>query len=653
MERGRAIRTLFVANRGEIARRIAVSARRLSIEPVLAHAPTAPGAPGASVPAPLDLLDPEAVVAAAVTAGADALHPGYGFLAESPVLAAAVEAAGLRWVGPPAAAIAAMGDKGAARRLAASLGVPVAPGYDGPDQDDAALLGAAERLGLPLLVKPAAGGGGKGMRTVRDRTALPEAIAAARREARASFGDDRLVLERLLEGPRHVEVQVLFDAEGRGVQLGERDCSVQRRHQKILEETPSPAVTPATRARLGDAALRLAAAVGYVSAGTVEFLLADDGSIAFLEMNTRLQVEHPVTELVTGRDLVADQLRIATGATLAELGLDDGPDTDEPTSPTRFGHAVEVRLYAEDADAGFLPATGRLELVRWSSDAVPFGDARAVRTHGLRLDAGAAVGDDVTGRYDPLLAKLIAAGRDRTQALERLRRGLDETVVLGLTTNLAFLRWLVRQPWLLDGEARVDTLEAAWAAASGAGGGGGAERSTGEIPERAWATAAWRLSQAIDEDVADPFAGGWRLNAPAALALASGGRHRRVPVPSSPPEAAPASALAADGTLHLDVDGRSVAVRLDPPPDVQEALRAAAHQGGAADLAAPMPGSVIAIHVATGDAVEAGDPVVTLEAMKMEHVVAASGPGSVEEVLVAVGQQVVRGQPLAVLGARP
>jgi acetyl/propionyl-CoA carboxylase alpha subunit len=371
-----ALRTLFIANRGEIVRRIARTARRLGIEPV---------APDESRSG-LDLLHIGAVVAAARAANADALHPGFGFLAENADFAQAVIDAGIKWVGPPPAAIRAMGDKGAARRLAVSLGIPVVPGYDEADQSDAALTRAATAIGYPILVKPAAGGGGKGMRTVRSEDRIADALAGARREAVAAFGDDRLILERLLEGPRHVEVQVLFDGSGHGIHLGERDCSLQRRHQKILEESPSPAVTPAIRERLTAAALALAGGVGYVSAGTCEFLLTDRGERFFLEMNTRLQVEHPVTEFVTGVDLVEQQLRVAEGR---PLELDQG---DVDARLAAGGHAIEVRLYAEDAEAGFLPATGRVERLAW-----PAGD-------GIRVDAGIDEGTEVGGRFDPMLA---------------------------------------------------------------------------------------------------------------------------------------------------------------------------------------------------------------------------------------------------------
>jgi excisionase family DNA binding protein len=598
---GTPVRRLFVANRGEIAARIERTCDRLGI---VALVPRTDG------PDALDLLDIDAVVAAAREAGADALHPGFGFLAENAAFAEAVSAAGIRWVGPPPAAIRAMGDKAAARQLARRLDIPTIAGYDGDDQSDATLVRAAKRIGYPVLIKPAAGGGGKGMRTVRSPSELLAHLAAARREATSAFGDDRLVLERFLEGPRHVEVQVLFDAAGHGVHLGERDCSLQRRHQKVLEETPSPAVGRATRTKLTEAALALAAEVGYVSAGTCEFLLDDDGSVFFLEMNTRLQVEHPVTELVTGRDLVADQLRIAAGEPLGFGQRDARPS----------GHAIEVRLYAEDAEAGFLPATGPILALRW-----PPGD-------GIRVDAGIAVGDEVTGRFDPMLAKVIASGSDRREALARLTGALDETVVLGLTTNLRFLRWLVRRPEVIRGEARIDTLDRIWHPVE----------ASLEIPEAAWGEAARHLG-----------GGGWRLNGPARSRLAAdNGTERWV---AAPPDVEPGQTRAAvrvGDAVHLDVEGRSVAFRIAPPPDVDRAARAAASHGqaaGTAEVVAPMPGAVLAVHVAAGAAVEQGDPLVTLEAMKMEHVVAAPGPGMVGEVHVAEGRQVVRGQALVTI----
>ena len=375
-----------------------------------------------------------------------------------------------------------MGDKAAARRLAERLSVPVVPGYDDADQSDATLATAAVRIGAPLLVKPAAGGGGKGMRIVRSLDRIEDAFAGARREARTAFGDDRLILERLVEGPRHVEIQVLFDRFGTGIHLGERDCSVQRRHQKVLEESPSPAVGEALRERLGGWALALAGAVGYQGAGTCEFLVTDQGEAYFLEMNTRLQVEHPVTELVTGRDLVADQLGIAEGRPL------DATQAQVDAARAAGGHAIEVRLYAEDAEAGFLPATGRIERLAWPTGA------------GIRVDAGIAEGDEVTGRFDPMLAKIIAHGSSRAEALERLTAALDATTVLGLITNLRFLRWLVREPAVHDGQVRIDTLEQIWPPDDWA--------ARTRIAELAWQVAA----RALDT-------GGWRLNGPSRVRL--------------------------------------------------------------------------------------------------------------------------------------
>jgi acetyl-CoA/propionyl-CoA carboxylase, biotin carboxylase, biotin carboxyl carrier protein len=604
----RRIARLFIANRGEIARRIRVTTDRLGIEAI------EPAIDGAGA---IDLLDIDAVVRAARDARADAVHPGFGFLAENADFAEAVEAAGITWIGPPPAAIRAMGDKAAARRLAVKLGVPVVPGYDGPDQSDAALRRAARRIGYPLLVKPAAGGGGKGMRVVREPKRLGDALASARREATSAFGDDRLVLERLVEGPRHIEVQVLFDEYGTGVHLGERDCSTQRRHQKVLEETPSPAVTAAIRRRLTTSALQLAAAVGYRSAGTCEFLLTNRREVFFLEMNTRLQVEHPVTELVTGLDLVEEQLRVAEGRpiSIAQREIDD--------RLARGGHAIEVRLYAEDAEDDFLPATGRIERLAW-----PSGD-------GIRVDAGIDEGTLVGARFDPMLAKIVAHGADRADALARLAAALDNTVVLGLTTNLRFLRWLVRQDVVRKGQMRIDTLPRIWPPDDWA--------ARTAIPDAAWQAAARALAGSGWEDA-------WRLNGPARVRLSAESESRSVAVVDPGGESPPALVVAGD-IAHVDVAGRSVAFRLAPAPDVDRTARAATsqHGGGPAEILAPMPGSILAVHVTAGQAVDAGDPIATLEAMKMEHAVATPMTGRVAELRARTGDQVARGDVLAVV----
>jgi 3-methylcrotonyl-CoA carboxylase alpha subunit len=606
-----AISTLLVANRGEIAARIARTARRLGIRVVGVHAPDERPPEGVDASHQIgSYLDADALIAVATRAGADAIHPGYGFLAENAGFAAAVGAAGLLWVGPPPDAIAAMGDKAAARRRAAVLGVPTVPGYDGAAQDDATLTTEADRIGYPLLVKPSAGGGGKGMRVVRSAGELAESLAAARREAQRSFADDRLILERYLAGSRHVEIQVLFDAHGNGVHLGERDCSTQRRNQKVVEEAPAPSVTPELRGRMGEAALRVAGGVGYVNAGTVEMLLTDAGEFFFLEMNTRLQVEHPVTEAVTGRDLVADQLRIAGGATLAELGLSGPP-------PIR-GHAIEARVYAEDPESGFLPASGTVERLDWPE--------------GVRVDAGVRTGDVVTDRYDPMLAKIVASGDTRQEAIDRLRAALDETLVLGVRTNIRFLRWLLDQPPMRQAQMRTDTISAL-------------ELPPAASPGNAdWMAAALAAPPRIE----GLWGGGWRLNGSPVRRLRHGEQERSVLLDVIR-EGAPAAVAGAD-TTYVDVEGQSLEFVIAPPPSIEDAVRHAGAAGdGASVLTAPMPGRVIAVRAATGERVAAHQPLVVLEAMKMEHAVVAPMDGSVARVHVSVGEQVQRGDLLVEL----
>jgi acetyl-CoA/propionyl-CoA carboxylase biotin carboxyl carrier protein len=609
----RGIASLLIANRGEIAARIARTARRMGIRVIGVHVADERPADGADTTHEVgSYLDGDHLLEVARRAGATAVHPGYGFLAENPAFAQAVIGAGMAWVGPPPPAIAAMGDKSAARRAAAAQGVPTVPGYDGDAQGDSALVVEAARVGYPLLVKPSAGGGGKGMRVVREPADLPEALAAARREAQRAFGDDRLILERYLEGARHVEIQVLFDAHGNGVHLGERDCSAQRRNQKILEEAPAPSMTEALRDRMGSAAVAIAGAAGYVSAGTVEMLLTDAGDHFFLEMNTRLQVEHPVTEAVTGRDLVEDQLRIAAGATLAELGLTAPP-------PIR-GHAIEARLYAEDPEAGFLPATGRLARLTWPS--------------GVRVDAGVREGDAVTDRYDPMLAKLVASGPTRRDALDRLRTALDETVVLGVRSNLRFLRWLAEQPVMRDGEVRTDSIARL-------------ELPAPAVPGEAdWAAAAAMLQPSG----AGAWSDGWRLNAPPVCRVRHAQEERSIRVV---PESTTSRAVRDGELVHVDVDGQSLEFAAAPPPTVEEAVRHAAAAGGegASALTAPMPGRVIAVRAAEGASVRASQPIVVIEAMKMEHAVLAPTDGIVARLAVREGQQVQRGDVLAELEA--
>jgi acetyl/propionyl-CoA carboxylase alpha subunit len=529
-----AIQKLLVANRGEIALRVFRTAQRLGISTVAVVAPDDAGSlharsAGETV-AIASYLHSEEHIRAAKASGADAIHPGYGFLAESAAFAAAVEAAGLVWVGPPAEALHAGGDKIEAKRIAREAGVPVVPD------------GEPGELGYPLLVKAAAGGGGRGMRLVRSAAELDEAVEAAGREARTAFGDDRLLYERYLERPRHIEIQLLADTHGTVIALGERECSVQRRHQKVLEETPSLALDPALRARMSDAAIRFAQAVGYVNAGTAEFVL-DGRDFYFLELNGRIQVEHPVTEAVTGIDLVEQQLRIAQAAPL-ELDVN------------AVGHAVEVRLYAEDPRS-FLPQAGRIDRLRLPG--------------GIRVDAGVEEGDQVGTAYDPMIAKLIAHGSTRAEALDALRDALAETEVTGVTTNLPFLRWLVAQPALRAGETTTAFL--------------------------------------IEHPPLEP---------PAPLPPSPWRRPFRLNLPSPPPA---------------------------PPPDL-----AAAHGPGAghesATITAPMPGTVIRVLVAAGDTVTPRQPLVVLEAMKMETPLSAPYAATVKTVHVAEGDSVAGGAAL-------
>jgi excisionase family DNA binding protein len=601
------IHTLLVANRGEIAVRIARSAHRLGIRVVGVHVAGERAPEGMDAVAAIDTyLDGEAVIGAAKGLGANAIHPGYGFLSENAPFAQMVQDAGLTWVGPPAEAIAVRGDKAAARRRAAEHHVPVLPGYDGSAQDDATLLAEAQRIGFPLLVKPSAGGGGKGMRIVRDPASLTDELAASRREAKRAFGDDRLILERYLDGPRHVEIQVLFDAHGQGVSLGERDCSTQRRQQKIVEEAPAPSVTPEIRRRMGEAALAVARSVGYVNAGTVEFLLTDAGDFYFLEMNTRLQVEHPVTEAVTGRDLVADQLRVAEGRPL------DGPGAYQRLD----GHAMEVRLYAEDPENGFLPATGRLVELRWPE--------------GVRIDTGVRQGDEITDRFDPMLAKVIAHGRTRAEAVMLLRSALERTTLLGVRSNLRFLRWLLAQRPMIDGEMRTDTL--AHLELPG----------PPSIDLAAWSAAAHAL-QRSDDGI---WGGGWRLNAASRLRIRQADEERLVEITALSRVATAADRTA--GVAFVDVDGQSIEFRLAAAPTVEEAVRqASASTEGHATLSAPMPGRVISVRVAEGASVSEQEAVVVIEAMKMEHAVASPISGRVARLLVQEGAQVQRGDLLA------
>ncbi len=637
------IRRLLVANRGEIAVRIARTARALGLETVAVYSDADAGALHVSAAdravrigpaAPSEsYLDGAKVIAAARESGADAIHPGYGFLSENPGFVEAVEAAGLTFVGPPASAIRAMGLKDAAKRAMAEAGVPVVPGYHGAAQDDDHLEGAAEAIGYPVLIKAVAGGGGTGMRRVAASSAFHEALASCRAEARAAFGDDRVLVEKWIESPRHVEVQIFADAQGRVIHLYERDCSLQRRHQKVIEEAPAPGMTAEVRAAMGAAAVRAAEAIGYVGAGTVEFIadgargLRSDG-FWFMEMNTRLQVEHPVTEAITGLDLVEWQLRVAAGERLpltqAEVPL--------------AGHAMEARLYAEDPAAGFLPATGRLSHLRFPA--------------GVRVDAGVRAGDAVSPHYDPMIAKLIAHGPDRETARRRLVQALGATEVAGCVTNLGFLARLADQADFAAGAVDTGLIERAGAAlvAEPAPGPRAVAAAALAIarPEAAGPLAGFTLWAPLRQEVRLLHAGEEivvglsmvgpdkaqlvALGAPVAAELRPGGWWL---------DGAPAPAAHAEGASVTVFDGGPV------PFAVPDPLARGAAAGPSGDVVeAPMPGLVRALLVAPGDTVSAGQRLAVLEAMKMEHALAAPRDGAVAECLVAEGAQVEAGAAL-------
>ncbi|RMG95381.1 MAG: biotin/lipoyl-binding protein [Deltaproteobacteria bacterium] len=639
-----AFSTILIANRGEIACRIARTARALGYRTVAVHSDADAGALHVRAadeavrigpaPAAESYLHVERILDAARRTGADAIHPGYGFLSENAAFAEACAAAGIVFVGPPPAAIRTMGDKTAAKAAARAAGAPCIPGDEGPFEDEADLLRRAEAVGYPLLVKAAAGGGGRGMRRVDDPSTLVEAVAAARREAEAAFGDPRIFLERAITGARHVEIQVLADTHGGAVHLGERDCSVQRRFQKVVEEAPSPAVDATLREAMGAAALAVARAVDYAGASTVEFLLADDGAFYFLEMNTRLQVEHPVTEMVYGVDLVAWQLRIAAGERLDPAAFASAPD----------GHAIEVRLYAEDPSAGFAPQAG--DIVAFS---VPEGP-------GLRCDAGVAAGSFVPMHYDPMIAKIVAHGRDRDEARRRLSAALRRTVVLGVRTNRSWLASVIEDPDFAQGRATCAFLDTF------------APPPPSEASAvRAAAAALW--IEGPDRRPAD----GWRNRGRAAahLDLEADGERWPLDVIVEPEgtyvvrprdeEAALRVRIAARGDVgRVEIDGieRTVAsawrggtlfLQLG---DRTHALRAAEFAGAADDadagheVRAPAAGRIVAVAVRAGDAVHEGRPAVTVESMKMETTLSIPIDGIVERVHVREGDAVAAGDRL-------
>jgi 3-methylcrotonyl-CoA carboxylase alpha subunit len=670
-------RRLLVANRGEIAVRVLQACAEMGIVGIAVYPPDDAGAlhvrrAEVAVPLPAETpgrppayLDVAAILGAAGASGAEALHPGYGFLSENPDLAEACRAAGIAFVGPPPEAMRRLGNKRLARELARSLDVPVLPGYEGSSDGEAdeAFLAAAAAVGFPLLVKAAAGGGGRGIRRVARAEDLLDALASARREAGATFGDPSVYLEREAPRARHVEVQAVADAQGHVVHLGERECSVQRRHQKVLEECPSPAVSPALRRRLGGYAVRLFRAAGYVNAGTAEFLVTEDGRPHFLEVNTRLQVEHPVTEAVTGVDLVREQLRIAAGESLSFRQED-----------VRWrGHAVQCRLYAEDPGAGFRPSAGPVLLFE-----PPLGA-------GIRNDVGVESGDEASPRYDPLLAKLIVWAPDRAAAVARVRAALRRYAVLGVATNLSLLQAIVEAPVFEQGKWDTGYLEAHLDEILSPGPGG-----AGEAADLAPLLAAggWRLTAPLGQtemdgergEPFDPWRGSpWRIGGqgvPLRFAHAGGevtmsawrtgdgwevqtpaGRRRLRFRRSGPAgliveEAGGGSGriwmarvVEHEGALDVAVDGR---VATFTTPATGDEVQPAATAGGtrAESLAAPVPGVVVQVKVAPGQAVDAGEPLVVLEAMKMEFAVNAPHRGTVRRVDCAPGERVAAGTVL-------
>jgi len=660
---------ILIANRGEIACRVAATARRLGVRTVAVysdadadarHVQACDEAVHIGGAAPRDsYLRWQRILEAAAATGAQAIHPGYGFLSENEDFARACAEAGLVFIGPPASAIAAMGSKAAAKTLMEKAGVPLVPGYHGQDNDPALLAREAARIGYPVLIKASAGGGGKGMRRVDKAEDFVAALASCQREAKASFSDDHVLVERYVTRPRHIEIQVFADSQGQCVYLFERDCSVQRRHQKVLEEAPAPGMSEARRKQMGEAAVAAAKAVGYVGAGTVEFVAEelDDGDIRayFMEMNTRLQVEHPVTEAITGHDLVEWQLRVAAGQPL--------PATQEQLAMR--GHAIEARICAENPDMNFLPATGRLDVYRTPESA-------AFERAPVRVDAGFGAGDAITPYFDSMIAKLIVWGADREQALARLDAALADTHIVGLHTNVAFLRRVVKSPSFATADLDTALIEREKAVLF--------KQPGLPLPLVAAGVVAHALAQETAAEDADPWSrrDGFRLHGAAArrfdievgkarhtlrlershegaLTLVTGEERRPLQVRAR-----------GDGTHAVTLDGRRHMVTVYATgerlalftPDGNATVREVDPIEHAADgvveggqLTAPMPGKVIAFLVQPGQVVKLGAPLAVMEAMKMEHTITAPRDGTVKELLYAPGDQVAEGGELLRLAA--
>ncbi|MEN3952364.1 biotin carboxylase N-terminal domain-containing protein [Iodidimonas sp. SYSU 1G8] len=657
-------RSVLVANRGEIALRVMKTARRMGMRSIAVHSEADAGAPHVRFADAAHLIGPppalesylkiDRIIEASVRSGAEAIHPGYGFLSENAAFAEACAEAGIVFIGPPADAIRRMGNKSAAKALMDAAGVPVVPGYHGADQDDAVLALAAEHAGYPVLIKAAAGGGGKGMRRVNDPAAFDKELKAARREAMSAFGDDAMLVEKFVARPRHIEIQVFADSHGQAVHLFERECSIQRRHQKVIEEAPAPGMTEELRARMGGAAVAAARAIGYRGAGTVEFIVDGSQGLAnadffFMEMNTRLQVEHPVTEMITGTDLVEWQFRVAAGEAL-------------PLSQDRLsinGHAIEARLYAENPAKKFFPQAGPLKRLRFPPES----------PH-LRIDSGVEEGQDISIYYDPMIAKVVAWDTTRAGAARRLETALQQTRLAGIASNLGFLAAIAGNGAFLAGDLHTGFID---------------EHAADLIPAAAPAdrealgAAVLSILSARTQNAADPWdeRTAWRVNLPPReiFVLQDGDAERRVTVTHAPSlilEINGDSLLAAfereaNGDLAISLGGVRATVHVFTEGETITVLRKGhAHRlallqadaagddaaAGASDIRAPLPGRVAQVLAEPGKAVAKHAPLVILEAMKMEHVLVAPVAGMVDEVRVTAGDQVAEGAVLVTFAAR-
>ena len=657
--------TLLIANRGEIACRVAATARRLGIKTIAVYSDADAESKHVAAcdvavrlgpaPASESYLKADDILRVALEHGAQAIHPGYGFLSENEAFAQACTKAGISFVGPPASAIAAMGSKSAAKTLMQKAGVPLVPGYHGDEQSPEFLRQQADAMGYPVLIKASAGGGGKGMRVVTASKDFIAALTSCKREAIASFGDDKVLIERYLQKPRHIEIQIFSDTHNQHVYLFERDCSVQRRHQKVIEEAPAPGMTDARRQAMGEAAIAAARAVNYVGAGTVEFIAEPDGKFYFMEMNTRLQVEHPVTEMITGLDLVEWQLRVASGERL--------PKTQQELQ--RCGHAIEARIYAENADKDFLPSIGRLMHLEF-----PMHDA--FMNADVRVDGGVRAGDAISPYYDPMIAKLIVRGADREQARARMLRALAATQIVGVHTNVAFLSRLMGDEAFAQADLDTGLIE---------------RRRETLLPAPTPATrealllaTAAVLEQEKETGTQDPWAerDGWRVDGKYArtlsfqdaestqdvviemvagqLILVVATHRATVEVDSQAtdsPYAQSVTLLMGNGQLAGSVVRQGTRIDVFVMGKCETLfLKDALASGGQAEadhagsLTAPMPGKIIAIEVQVGDKVKRGQALLVMEAMKMEHTIVAGGDGIVENIYFGVGEQVAEGAVL-------